>query len=397
MGSFNLGAGPSGPDGRWLPGDNQIVAHSGQIPGIIASLSRSERKQYSIAKAILGLSGDRGVDCSLEREVSAAIATKLSRESAGLYIPPRLNPQMTGLDTKTDAAGKYTVATEVRDLIELLRNRTKVIQIGATVLSGLTGNVLFPRQLTGTTGSWISENPGSDVAQVDATFGSLVLSPKTYMATTSYSRQFLAQSSLDAEVFVRTDLAAYHSQAIDAATIAGTGTNNQPLGILKTTGIGDVAMGASGAKITYAKVTELETNVATASADEAGMKYLTTPKIRGVLRCTAALDATVSSVPAWTSRPGAAPGIGDLNGYEAFVSNQVPSTLVKGGSGANCHAVIFGYWPTVLVGEFGVLEIIVDPYSAKKQGMIECTSFQMVDIGVRQPASMAAIQDALLT
>ena len=47
-----------------------------------------------------------------------------------------------------------------------------------------------------------------------------------------------------------------------------------------------------------------------------------------------------------------------------------------------------------MVAEFGVMDLVVDPYRLKKQGMIEVTSFQMVDVGVRQPAQFAAIQDA---
>ena len=47
-----------------------------------------------------------------------------------------------------------------------------------------------------------------------------------------------------------------------------------------------------------------------------------------------------------------------------------------------------------MVGEWGVIEIVVDPYALKKQGMIEVTSFQMVDVGVRLPQMMSAIQDA---
>jgi hypothetical protein len=44
-----------------------------------------------------------------------------------------------------------------------------------------------------------------------------------------------------------------------------------------------------------------------------------------------------------------------------------------------------------------VIELIVDPYRLKKQGMIEVTSFQMVDVLARQPAQFAAIQDARTT
>ena len=52
-----------------------------------------------------------------------------------------------GLDTLTDTAGQELVFTEEGAFIELLRNRAMVMQLGATVLSGLVGNVAFPKQI----------------------------------------------------------------------------------------------------------------------------------------------------------------------------------------------------------------------------------------------------------
>jgi hypothetical protein len=40
-------------------------------------------------------------------------------------------------------------------------------------------------------------------------------------------------------------------------------------------------------------------------------------------------------------------------------------------------------WPELLVGEWGVLEIITDPYAKKKQGMIEVTSFLLSDVELK--------------
>ena len=73
----------------------------------------------------------------------------------------------------------------------------------------------------------------------------------------------------------------------------------------------------------------------------------------------------------------------------------MPSTLTKGASTGVCHAVLFGVWPELLVGEWGALEILVDPYRLKKQGMIEITGIYMADVQVKHAASFAAIVDAL--
>jgi hypothetical protein len=80
-------------------------------------------------------------------------------------------------------------------------------------------------------------------------------------------------------------------------------------------------------------------------------------------------------------------------GYRGEFSNQAPSGLTKGGN-SDCHAIIFGNWRDLLIGEWGVLELIVDPYRLKKQGVIEVTSFLMVDVALRYPVSFAACLDA---
>lgn len=377
--------------------ENSAKHPAGLAAPTVESLTNAEKGKYSLSKAILSMAFPRDEQAPLEREVSADIAKRMQimPEHGGILVPTNLmgtRPQMSGLDTKTNAAGKYGVQTEVRDLIELLRNKARVVQLGATVLSGLQGNLQFPTQASAGTLYWNGENPGSDVTQADATFGARTMSPKTCQALTSYSRQLLAQSTVDAEAFVRNDLTAIHALGIDLAAINGSGTSNQPLGLLKTSGIGSVAVGTNGGAPTYALIVDLETAVADANADEAGMKFLTTPVMRGKLKKVGKLDSTYASLPLW-DQWGNAPGVGDLIGYQGYVSKQVPSTLVKGSS-SDCHAIIFGYWPTVLVGEWGVIELVVDPYHLKAQGMIEVASFQMVDVILRQPAQMAAIQDA---
>lgn len=361
---------------------------SGFADQTVRQLSDKEKSDYSIVRVIRALAGESGVQASLERQVSEDIGKRIGKSTGGMFIPTRIH---SGLDTKTGAAGGYSVATQIQDLIELLRNKARVVQLGATVLSGLSSSIAFPVQSAATTGSWVSQNPGSDVADSDATLGQKTMTPKTYQASTAYSRQLLAQSTIDIEAFVRNDLATAHALAIDLAAINGPGTSNQPLGILNTSGIGSVAIGTDGGAPVLATAVDLETAVADANADESGMKYLTTPIMRGKLRKTLQFSAA-GALPIW-QQLGDTAGVGDVLGYPGYVSKQVPAALTKGSS-TDCHAILFGYWPSVMIGEWGVIELIVDPLRLKKQGMIEVTSFQMIDVLLRQPAQMAACKDA---
>jgi HK97 family phage major capsid protein/HK97 family phage prohead protease len=360
----------------------------------IADLGENEKKKYSLMRALQFASGM--VDDCYEREVSDAISKKLegigvTRKAQGSFLIPldvtfdsrkmkTFDGQRAGLATTSNAAGGFVVFTEFVSLIEFLYNRMKVMSLGATKLSGLRETVAFPNQATTGAASWVAENPGSDVTDSDITFGQITLSPKMLQASTSFSRKLLSQASIDVEGVVRAELMVRNALAIDLAAINGSGVSNQPKGILNQSGIGSVVTG--GAPLINDNFVDLETKIAAANADEANMSTLTTPEVRGRLKKVPKL-ANTAALPIWSDG-------NTVNGYPAAVSNQVPKTL---GGGAS-HAVIFGDWSQLLIGDWGVMEVIVDPYRLKKQGMIEVTTYTQMDCNVRHAQSFAAITDA---
>lgn len=365
-------------------------------PAEVVDMSEKEKKSFSIL---------RGLDCRIngtkcfEHEVSDEIEKKLGRSRSGansIYVPTSLPTQQRApLTAGSPSAGGLTVQTDVQPLIEVLRNKTVAVNAGATVLAGLRDLLLFPKQLTPGAAVWMGENSGSDVTETDITFGSFTLSPKTVMGKQSYSRQLLAQSSFDVEMLTRNDLMRVLALAIDLGVINGSGSSNQPTGILNQAGIDVVALGTNGAQPAYANVVQQETDVATANADMGSLAYVTTPGIRGRLKQVAKLANTISQA-VWDADDRIAPGLqrGEVNGYPAFASNQVPSTLVKGTS-SNCHAIIFGDWSGVLIGEWGAMEVLADPYTLAGQAMVRVIAWALLDTNVRYVQSYSVIKDAL--
>ena len=381
---------------------NDVVANlrtraEGNLEAMRAShvdLSERERKQYSVNRLLMGevqrITGEKvSADDGFEREVSDHIKANLPKDyksRGGLFYPIRA----AGLETATTTAGGHTVFTQEGDFIDLLRARMKVAQLGATILTGLEGGTIaFPKQSGASSWSWVAEDPGSDVSDTDATFAQVLLAPKAGQSSTAYSRQLLQQSSIDVEMFVRNDLTQVAALGIDLAAIAGTGSNNQPTGIIYTSGTGSVAGGTDGLAPTYAHMVDLETAIAVDNADIGSMAYLTTPGIRGTLKKTQQFAST-NGVPVWTGGRE-----GEVNGYPAHVSTQVPSDLTKGTSSGECHAIIFGVWSQLLIGYWGALELVVDPYRLKKQAKIEVTSYQSLGVAVRHAEAFATMEDAL--
>ncbi len=355
-------------------------------------LNEREDSEYSVRNAILLALGERS--SGIEMDVHQDIEKKIGRSSAGVFIPLSLRSrlQRDPANTLTEGSGGAMVQTSVMPLIEILRNKMMTRALGARVLSGLTGNLSFPKQIASAVLSWMAENSGTDVTESDlsAFLGSISMGPKSAQATTAVTRQMLAQGSEDIEMLIRDDLAAINALGLDYAAIAGTGSGNQPRGILNTSGIGSVAGGDNGLAPAWSHIVNLETEVAVDNADSGNLAYLTNPKVRGALKQTEKADSTAQFI--WEKGTG---GFGELNGYRAAATNQVPSTLDKGTSTGVCSAIIYGNWNDLMIGEWGVLEIIADPYTLKKQGLIELTSFMMADIAVRRAESFAAMKDAL--
>lgn len=355
----------------------------------VVDMNARESQEYSLRRAILAQAG--GPEAGFEMEVSAEIARHLPegytpKADSSFFVP--LLPGATRLTGGTATRGPELRFDEPGEFIEMLRNQMLVVQAGARTLSGLTGSALkLPKQNGAGTTSWVSENPGSDVAESALTLTQVALDPQTLQSTSSFTRQLLAQANAgrDVEQLVREDMFAGGGLAIDAAAINGLGSSNQPRGILNTSGIGDVAGGTNGLAPTYDHMVDLETAVRSANASRLGsLAYMTTPGVRGKLKKTQKFSGT-NGESVWNGE--------QVNGYNAFDTNQVPSTLTKGTS-TDCHAVIFGAWNQLIIGYWTAMEVLVDPYSLKKRGVIEVTSFQMVGLAIRYAEAFAAMKDA---
>ena len=270
-------------------------------------------------------------------------------------------------------------------MIPFLDPRLQVEALGATVLTGLAGNLDIPKQSTIATAVWASEVASS--TETNPTFAWLQLRPKRLTAFTPISKTLMVQSSFSIEQMVRRDLNRAIRIAWDRAAINGTGTSNQPTGILNMVGTGAVAGGTNGLAPTLSHIIDLETEIALDDADMGSLAYLTTPGIRGRLKKTEKFSSG-TGMPVWEGS--------ELNGYNAVVSTQVPSNLVKGASGSVCHAIIFGNWSELILAQWGGLDITVDQYSRAKEAIVELVVHSWVDVGVRHAESFAVMKDALI-
>ena len=352
-------------------------------------LNQREAQDYSYVRAIAAaLARAEGQKASgLEVEVSQDIERNIPanyKRNGGIFVPLSVRSAISEALYNTSGKGASTVFTQAGEFIDMLRNASVAVGLGARVISGLTGPVSFPTQTGGVSVSWVAENSGTDVTATNATLSSVSLSPKTLQGSTAFSRQLMAQSSLDVEAFIRGDLAAAHALAWDVAVMHGSGSNNQPTGIYAASNVNAVAMGGVP---TFGKLIDMITEVLKDNALAGSLAFATTPGMAGKLAQTVIAASTDTNM-IWSGKL----DNGTLAGYTARASNQVSAVL----GGGSEHGLIFGNWSDALIGMWGALELVVDPYSLKKQGMIEVTSFQLCDIALRHPQSFCKATGATI-
>lgn len=308
-----------------------------------------------------------------EFKVCSEAAEKYGVKNNGTVIPVEalLAPVVKNLST---AEGGALIATELKtdSFIDLLRNKCVLMQL-ARKLTGLVGNVDIPKQTAGTAGSWVGEDTAAE--QTNPTFGNLQLRMKTVTANSYVTRKMLKQSSLDIENLIREDLALALAIAIDKAGFYGTGSDNQPKGIVNTDGVNTVTY--TGDFPAYTDFVKMETEIATDNADVASMAYIVNAKTRGNCK-------TTQKFPTNNDGGGVIWENGNtINGYKAICTNQI-----------NDGDAILGNFADFILGMFGGLEILVDPFSESTKGGVRLTVFQDIDFGARHEESFCVAKKA---
>jgi len=372
-------------------------------------MAAQERASYSITAGIRAmLTGDwssreAGLVRDLSREVEKSGVAKTTERS--FFVPfSALSGQRATYVTSGATTGGNLVQTDLldQDFIEFLRNNGVMLQLGVRTMPGLVGNVAIPRR-SGVASTYYLSTQTTAITQSESTFDQVTMSPKNLAALSKYSRQTLLQGTPGIEELVRRDLTDGINLAIDLGILNGSGSAGQPTGIMQTAGIGSVAMGTNGAAITMEKVVDLEAAVmnVNGAVNPGSVAYLSNYKVLAALKKLRAGGSTTTDGPFLFNTDGATIGRGptpaNLNGYPLAATNQVPSNLVKGTSGAVCSALLMGDFSQAIVGFWGNgLEITVGEDSDDfSKALTSVRGIVTYDVAVRDPKSFAAILDIL--
>lgn len=388
-------------------------------------MSEREVKLYSLrnvyAHAINtvkpGTFKDKGAEAGFEREVGVTLQKRAEERGVtgfggGIPIPAATSrlfarqAQQRAL-ASGGGAGTATNVIEVQpEPIELLRFRTAVLALGARMMTGLFGEIKMPRQTGAGNSNWLAE--GSAASETDPTLDSITMSPTRLSIWNAYYRELLLQSALSVDSFLAADRLAVLARSLDSACIAGSGSAPVPLGLLNQSGLsavlagttratnGTVTAGAGGVPPTFVDYNNMEAAISMANADIGTMSWLTTPKIRAAGRSIPQIPGSAVSGFTWPNSKVDAKGIqeGPL-GYPALCTSNPVLTGFTANSVPNLHAIILGVWDQMLIGDWGLSEIIVDPYTGASEALYNITEHAFYGTNVRHIPAFCACTSAL--
>ncbi len=367
----------------------QKVEYNSQVHsyGQEIGLTPKEKKRYSfvaLAEYLAEPNARTKEKAAFELDVDRAACKQFHRTAKGVVVPWEVfsAAETPGQTIGDFAGGGALVGTQRLDaqFIDLIRARSAFLDAGVTTLTGLTSNIDIGRQLTGSQHYWVGEN--SDVTPSRLTFGTVSMLPRTIGVRVPISRRGMLQAA-DLENLTRNDMFSAIADGIDEAIAYGSGTNSQPLGIKNVPGIGGVTFSGGTSKAfptalgggthdcgDWADYVDLETALTALDLDIGSMTYVGNMALRGALKQTLRATAAGSD---YVMRDD-----GTVNGYPFRMSNEIQQ-----------NDVFFGIASEILVGFWGGLDVIVDPYTQSSNGQIILTAHQDVDVAVRRAGSFA--------
>jgi len=336
-------------------GEKTVSAH--------LDLTEKEKQNYSLLRALNAQATGNWKDAGFERECSVELAERIGKAPNGLYIP--LDIQMRSQNVGVPADGGYLVEEKYRpeSFIDILNDKSVLVNLGARSMGGLIGDQAIPKKDGASTAYWVDE--AGDVTDSDMSFDLIKLTPKTVGGAIPITRRMLKQGLPDVEQLAISDIAEQLALAIDIAGLQGAAGGDNPVGITATSGVNTATVSTPG-QPTWAEMVDFETQIGTDNALDGDFNIVTTSGVIGNLKTTK--KDTGSGIFLMEN--------GEVNGYRVHRKNSLTA-----------NTILMGKFSDVLIGSWGVLDVMLDDATLAKSGGTVVRVFQDVDIQVRRPES----------
>lgn len=333
-----------------------------------------EKKNFSLTKLIASYL-EPSVDAAREREICAEQRRLTGKKGEGSLIPFDCLAPMEQRVLTYAGDGSNLVSNQVygNEFISALQPLSAATLLGARVLTGLTSDIALPRQDSkAPAGAWFAENGSINTA--DMSFDQVTGTVRHFGCITSFGRKTMISATPGIEQIARQLMMGNIAAGLDLGTMKGAGAP-APTGITTTANIHTKT--SSSANPTYAQVLDAVAKVKNSNVPMHSLGWA----------LNAYAEAKFKSVTKVTSDAGAGflmSEDGTIGGAPSVVTSQL---LGDPTPTAVDSEAIFGAWSEVIIGLWGGVEILVNPYEADaySKGNVWVRAIVDADVLVRHP------------
>lgn len=314
--------------------------------------------RFSLRRAISNMV-DGNSQNDVEAEVIEAATTRHNTSGAqmadrrGIVVPVNVEKR-AAFTAATEAETGVIIDEEQQEMLLPLQSALVLSRAGARFMTGLQGNIYWPK-FSGANVFWEDENASAEDGAGAFSKGEL-FKPLRLTAYVDISKQLLVQEDASVEAYIRQAIAVAIAQKIEQTAFSEktseANTPNGMFGTLDTTINGDM---------TWAQIVAMETNVDTQNALFGNLSYILHPALVGKAK-TKVKDTSGAGGFIFTGN-----GDGQLNGYRALRTNNLPKGF---GESSDEYGIVFGNWADYFIGQWGGIELLVDPYTQALKGTV---------------------------
>jgi HK97 family phage major capsid protein len=314
---------------------------------------REEKRNFSLLRAIREVAAGQ----KLSDDVEAI--TRAGREemrNAGLGTVGQIVVPQLRADVTVTAEHDDTIGIDVYNTFAPIREGLVAAKAGARYYTGLVGDVRIP-VLGGGNVAWATE-VGS-AADPTYAFTAVNLTPKRLTAQFKLSKQMVAQDNALIEATLLADI---RKAVITKLNTTMFGTAAASGGAPKGIGNGQTAAVATD----WAKLTTLVEAAVERLAVGEEYAYIASPEAAAVIRQMTYNKST----------------------RLVYEDGNVDGTPLFKTIGCAANQAYYGDWSNLVIGQWGALDLTVDPYSAAGTGELVITINSYFDYGVARAGSL---------
>lgn len=229
--------------------------------------------------------------------------------------------------------------------------------------SGLVGDLVFPT-LAAVEATIQGENV--TVTDTELNIDKIKASPKRVSISIPVSKRAINQTNYSLQDVVLKQISLGVARTLNKWMFSGTALSGASNGVfVKTTP--DVKYTTA---LTFANVVELESTVMNAGVDvtDGTAAYVCTPKVYGALKSTPKAAGSAEMICQ----------NGLVNGYPVLVTNYM-----------DADSLGFGVFSNVALGQFGDMDLVIDPYTGAKSNIVNFVLNSDYDIVIARPEAFA--------